>query len=105
MLLEKLFVLTGRPKITGYENEKGIYKEGEMLLLACDDVEGKPSKLRWMRDGNVIPHDTQGYFLKVKKLSRSDEGAYVCCAEYPLGNVSSLEVRIKVQCEYLFSLL
>ncbi|CAH3030407.1 unnamed protein product [Porites evermanni] len=87
----------GRPKITGYENEKGIYKEGEMLLLACDDVEGKPSKLRWMRDGNVIPHKTQGYFLKVKKLSRSDEGAYVCCAEYPLGNVSSLEVRIKVQ--------
>lgn len=105
MLLKKLFVLTERPKITGYENEKGIYKEGEMLLLACEYVEGKPSKLRWMRDGIVIPHKTQGHFLKVNKLSRLDEGAYVCCAEYPLGNVSSLEVRIKVQCEYLFSLL
>ena len=100
------FVLTVRPRIITNGNKKntGSYKKDERLLLACETEEGTTPTIRWMKNGKLMPGEQKDYF-SVENLSKNDTGVYSCCAYYPYGNVSSMEVLVRVQCKCKLFLL
>lgn len=99
-------VLTVRPRIikNGNKQNRGSYKEDERLLLACETEEGTTPNIRWMKNGQLMPGQEKSYF-SIENLSKNDTGAYSCCAYYPFGNVSSIEVLVRVQCKFKLFLL
>lgn len=100
------FVLTVRPRIITNGNKKntGSYKEDERLLLACETEGGTTPNIRWMKNGELMPGEQKDYF-SVENLSKNDTGVYSCWAYYPNGNVSSMEVLVRVQCKCKLFLL
>ena len=51
-----------------------------------------------------MPGEQKDYF-SVENLTKNDTGVYSCCAYYPNGNVSSMEVLVRVQCNCKLFLL
>ena len=86
-----------RPRIITNRNKqnRGSYKEDEGLLSACKTGEETTPNIRWMKNGKLIPGQEKSYF-SVENLSKNDAGVYSCCAYYPYGNVSSMEVLVRV---------
>ncbi|KAJ7381373.1 Neural cell adhesion molecule 1 [Desmophyllum pertusum] len=84
------------PRIVSSPRVKGSYSVGEQLILACT-ADGKPKpKIKWIKNGGIIPHKTGSYYL-VNQVSISDAGVYSCCASNQLGNVTSPGVHVQVK--------
>lgn len=95
----KLPFSTEYPRIESSPQVRNPYNVGEQLNLACI-ARGKPSpKINWIRNGRIIPDETEGFY-HIKKVSVSDAGVYSCRAYNRLGSVTSPGAHVYVQCKY-----
>ena len=91
--------MTEYPRIESSPQVRNPYNLGEQLNLACI-AKGKPApKINWIRNGRIIPAQTERLY-HIEKVSVSDAGVYSCRASNQLGSVTSTEVQVHVQCKY-----
>lgn len=87
--------------------------EFSAIHMACH-LEGKPkSTVRWLKDGNYITPGSRitvsqpnsvsntSATLTIANVTRHDEGNYSCEAENDVGNVTSSQASLVVNCKYL----
>ena len=51
--------------------------EGNTITLFCKGVSDTPMRVKWKKNNKEIPNETN-FFLKLTKVKKSDEAAYVC---------------------------
>ena len=86
------------PYIKSSPGVKGPYRVGDQLVLVCE-AEGKPTpNVNWIKNGRLVPHQS-GKFFYINQVAKSDAGVYSCFASNSVGNITSQEVNVRVQCK------
>lgn len=82
------------PIVRIYPNSTQNVIEGHTLDLECRTEGGSPARVMWgRRNGLPLGRDVeqlQRGTLKFNRISKSDEGEYICTAENEAGTVSAL---------------
>ena len=75
--------------------------EGENVRINCSTTGIPIPNVTWTRSGNEAKKFPPSSPLKLKNISREEDGLYWCVAENGLGKVTA-SVRIIVQCKYIW---
>lgn len=81
--------------------------EGHLYSLMCH-VTGSAEHVYWMKNGELLHGDNQTALLTENKtltfdpLEKNDTGIYQCMASNPVGNMTSLNYYLVVNCKYLY---
>ena len=99
------FLQTDEPDITTHPQNK-TKKEGENVTLSCDaSGNPMPTTISWTLNGSALTlgsrislsHDNKQ--LTIIDVTRGDSGQYRCVATNSVGNVTSNEATLNVQCK------
>ena len=97
-------IITVPPEITVHP-EAQTKSEGENVTLSCK-ADGNPvPTISWTRNGSPVDESGRISFSEDKKqltitnVSRTDSGEYQCVASNSLGNDTSNDATLDIQCK------
>lgn len=78
----------------------------ENFILNCTHENGTRTTYRWFKGGKPLANETRFLlspdqkWLTITRVLMADEDIYSCAVENPLGNMTSLPVRLAVYSKY-----
>ena len=104
------FIVTDQPEITVHP-KAATEPEGENVTLFCNADGNPPPTISWTRNGSPVNTTINSRIsfsehkknLTITDVNRTDSGEYRCVASNELGNDSSNNVTLDVQCKYSIS--
>lgn len=74
----------------------------ENVVLNCSHDNGTRTIYRWFKGGKLLTNETRFVFspdqklLTIKRVLMADDDVYSCTVENPVGNMTSLPIRLTV---------
>ena len=104
------FIVTDQPEITVHPKAE-TEPEGENVTLFCNADGNPPPTISWTRNGSPVNTTINSRIsfsedkknLTITDVNRTDSGEYRCVASNELGNDSSNNATLDVQCKYSIS--
>ena len=104
LLLIKFLLIADQPEITAQlQNVTTI--EGYILTLSCNATGNPVPTISWTKDGSAISSDSRislsadNKHLTIMNVNRTDSGEYRCVASNSLGNDTSSDATLNIQCK------
>lgn len=82
-----------------------VLELSENIILNCSHDNGTRSTYRWFKGGKAVSNETRFVLspdqkiLTITRVLMVDDDVYSCTVENPVGNVTSLPIRLTVYSE------
>lgn len=89
-----------------------VLELSENVVLNCSHDNGTKTAYRWFKGGKLLSNRTRFVlspdqkFLTIMRVLMADDDIYICMVENPVGNMTSLPIKLTVYSKlYLITLL
>lgn len=79
-----------------------VLELSENVVLNCSHDNGTRTAYRWFKGGKLLTNETRFVLspdqklLTIKRVVMADDDVYTCKVENPVGNMTSLPIRLTV---------
>ena len=105
-------IVTDKPEITAHP-QSVAKTEGDNVTLSCNATANPMARISWSRKGSPVDNSDNSSRisfsadkkqLTITNVNRTDSGEYRCVPSNKLGNDTSNEAKLDIQCKLVWKL-